>query len=124
MSRSSVDLPQPDGPMSETNSPDPIVRSMPSSAVTADGPVPNRLPAPAMDTTSRAEAWGGGLGVGSVMGLRSMLRCWSSSRYWASVVRYLPRVRRSSATRTMPTNARPTNVHMMIVTHSRDGAVT
>ena len=37
MSRSSVDLPQPDGPMSETNSPWRIVRSMPSSAV--DGAV-------------------------------------------------------------------------------------
>ena len=35
ISRSSVDLPQPDGPMSETNSPAATVRSMSSSAVTS-----------------------------------------------------------------------------------------
>ena len=34
MSRSSVLLPHPDGPISETNSPGSIVRSMPTSAST------------------------------------------------------------------------------------------
>ena len=33
MMRRSVDLPQPDGPISETNSPFSIVRSIPSSAI-------------------------------------------------------------------------------------------
>ena len=47
MSRSSVDLPQPDGPMSETNSPrldrqvDPIERRRPPPS-----PVPKTLPTP------------------------------------------------------------------------------
>ena len=43
MSRSSVDLPQPDGPMSETNSPASIERSIPVRAVTAAGPGPEHL---------------------------------------------------------------------------------
>ena len=41
--RSSVDLPQPDGPMSETNSPAATVRSMPSSALTSPVFVANRF---------------------------------------------------------------------------------
>src|SRR6266508_2955143 len=51
--RSRVDLPQPDGPMRLTNSPSPMVRSMPSSAVTAATPVSNTLPTPFAATTSR-----------------------------------------------------------------------
>src|SRR5215212_3156926 len=53
MSRSSVDLPQPDGPISETNSHSPIVRSMPSSAWTPPLSVPNVLSTPATRTTGR-----------------------------------------------------------------------
>ena len=116
MSRSRVDLPQPDGPMSETNSPAPIVRSIPSSAVTAVGPVPNVLPAPETATTGRADPAPGRRGRRGRIGLRLC--------HWASMVRYRPLVTEVSATRTMPTKARPTNVHMMIVTHSRAGAVT
>src|ERR1700704_3425745 len=71
MSRSRVDLPQPDGPMSDTNSPDPIVRSIPASAVTAVGPAPKVLPAPVIATTGRVGArLGDEAGVGSVMRLR------------------------------------------------------
>src|SRR6476619_1904471 len=52
MSRSSVDLPQPDGPMSETNSPCRMSRSMPRRAV-SDCPSGsmNSLSSPATDTT-------------------------------------------------------------------------
>ena len=122
MSRRSVDLPQPDGPMSETNSPAPIVRSIPSSAVTAWVPDPNVLPAPddghdrALGPAPEGDVDGGADGAMRGDGLRL--------GHVASMVRYLPLVTKVSATRTMPTKARPTNVHMMIVTHSRAGAVT
>src|SRR5262245_45266702 len=53
--RRSVDLPQPDGPMSETNSPAPIRSAMSSSAVTWAPPSPNTLPTPRASTTGRAE---------------------------------------------------------------------
>ena len=47
MIRSSVDLPHPDGPISETNSPSSIVRSMPWSAVVW----PNVFETPLISTT-------------------------------------------------------------------------
>ncbi len=43
---SSVDLPQPDAPSRQTNSPGSTCRSMPRSAVTASAPCPNVLPTP------------------------------------------------------------------------------
>ena len=53
MTRRSVDFPQPDGPMSEMNSPRPTSRSMSWSAVTP--PFPNVFETPrAVTTASRA----------------------------------------------------------------------
>ncbi len=53
MTRSSVDLPQPDGPMSEMNSPGRMSRSMPLSAtVLAPSRVVNTLSTPRMRTTA------------------------------------------------------------------------
>ncbi len=60
MRRSRVDLPQPDGPMSETNSPAATVRSMSSSALTSPVLVANLLPTPRTTTAS--------VGVASVSG--------------------------------------------------------
>ncbi len=55
MTRSSVDLPQPDGPMSETNSPRRMARSMPDSAVVTTTPSrANVLSTPVMRTTVSA----------------------------------------------------------------------
>src|SRR5688572_23899797 len=52
MTRNNVDLPQPDGPMSDTNSPRRIERSMPDSAVVTTTPSrANVLSTPAMRTT-------------------------------------------------------------------------
>src|SRR5438093_12070409 len=51
MSRRRVDFPHPDGPMSETNAPAGISRSMPSSATVRLSPVPNVFPTPRTDTT-------------------------------------------------------------------------
>src|SRR5437899_331635 len=53
MRRSNVDLPQPEGPISDTNSPSRTVRSMPSSAVRADDPEPKTLSTPVISTTGR-----------------------------------------------------------------------
>ena len=54
MTRSSVDLPQPDGPMSETNSPGAMSRSMPLSATVSRPPsrVVNTLSTPRIRTTA------------------------------------------------------------------------
>src|SRR5215207_9890413 len=77
MSRSNVDLPQPDGPIRETNSPPPMERSMSSSARTPPARSPNVLPTPARRTagvepTAGVEAAAGsreaGEGLGSVTG--------------------------------------------------------
>ena len=57
MSRSSVDLPQPDGPMSETNSPARTDRSTPSRAVTVPGPLPKILVT--FETSTAARSSGG-----------------------------------------------------------------
>src|SRR6185369_3104114 len=51
MSRSSVDLPQPDGPMSETNSPGAIERLMSSRAVVRPPAVSKTLLTPEIATT-------------------------------------------------------------------------
>ena len=51
MTRSSVDLPQPDGPMSEMNSPRRMSRSMPLSAVVTAAPLVKTLSTPSMRTT-------------------------------------------------------------------------
>ena len=48
--RSSVDLPQPEGPISDTNSPLATSRSIPCSAATA--PAPNSFETPRTDTTA------------------------------------------------------------------------
>ena len=60
MSRGSVDLPHPDGPMSETNSPSCTVRSMPVSAVTVAPLAPVKIRSTPRTTTAsdvrRAEA--------------------------------------------------------------------
>src|SRR6476659_2235854 len=72
MIRSSVDLPQPDGPISETNSPWAMSSEMPSSAVVAGwSPRANTLSTPARWTTGwsvmragllgRRVGWSGGL---------------------------------------------------------------
>src|SRR5438874_8336971 len=53
MIRSSVDFPQPDGPISETNSPVPMSRSMSWRAVT---PVRNAFVTPWIETTLLAAA--------------------------------------------------------------------
>src|SRR5438105_7020623 len=52
MIRSSVDLPHPDGPISDTNSPGSISRSMPCTAVVS----PKRFVTPLISTTLMAEA--------------------------------------------------------------------
>src|SRR5688572_5459324 len=52
MMRSAVDLPQPDGPSSERNSPSRTSRSKLSSATT---PLPNTLPTPRSETMGAAE---------------------------------------------------------------------
>ena len=65
MSRSSVDLPHPDGPMSETNSPSCTVSSMPVSAVTVAPFAPVKIRStPRTTTASVASAAGVGPGVG------------------------------------------------------------
>src|SRR4029078_12743972 len=53
--RSSVDLPHPDGPMSDTNSPVPTVRSMPSSATVIPARDVNVLSTPWSSTIGGAE---------------------------------------------------------------------
>ena len=88
MSRSRVDLPQPDGPMSETNSPWRMVRSTDSSAVTAASPVPNTLPTPVASTTG-------------ARGDRRR-RPGPPSHSSPSTGRYRPRVSSRSARLTMP----------------------
>ena len=68
MRRSSVLLPQPDGPISETNSPGRIERSMAASACTAFGrPELNVISMPASCTAGVA-AEGGGAGAGGGLG--------------------------------------------------------
>ena len=59
ISRRSVDLPQPDGPMSETNSPWRMVRSTASSAVTEAPVVAKTLPTPLTWTTGAASSAAG-----------------------------------------------------------------
>src|SRR5262245_62017380 len=53
MMRSAVDLPQPDGPSSDRNSPS---RTSRSSAFSARTPVPNSLPTPRSETMGAAGA--------------------------------------------------------------------
>ena len=50
--RSSVDLPQPEGPISETNSPAATVREIPVSASTAVAPSPKRFSTPSSATAA------------------------------------------------------------------------
>ena len=66
MIRSSVDLPQPDGPMSETNSPAATDRSMPTSASTRPAAWPRgakTFETPAISTTGRRRRMPGQPGV-------------------------------------------------------------
>ena len=58
ISRSRVLLPQPDGPISETNSPGAMVRSMALKASTRSAPDPsNTLPSAMAATASAVPAW-------------------------------------------------------------------
>src|SRR5215216_1121351 len=52
MSRSRVDLPQPEGPISDTNSPGAIARLMSSSAIVRPPELSNVLPTPLTETTA------------------------------------------------------------------------
>src|SRR6476620_4108166 len=74
MIRSRVDLPHPDGPMRDTNSPAAIERSIESSAATDVLPSPNTLPTPRASTTAGVDPAGVGLVSGgvSVMGSSSV----------------------------------------------------
>src|SRR3954454_11526145 len=69
ITRSSVDLPQPDGPISETNSPGRRSRSMSCSAVTL--PLRNVFVRPAIETTGAALAACGSAFIGQPSVARS-----------------------------------------------------
>ena len=75
MIRSSVDLPQPDGPISETNSPAAMSRSIPASAVVIGwSPRANTLSTPARRTTGWSVMRAGLLGRRSGMVSRGLRR--------------------------------------------------
>ena len=71
MRRSSVDLPQPDGPMSDTNSPAWTVRSMPVRAVTLVPFAPGKIRSTPRTTTASDVSAAGATGVAGVSGVGS-----------------------------------------------------
>ena len=122
MIRSSVLLPHPDGPMSDTNSPRAIDRSIPDSAVVLWSPIANTFATPASRTTSGApaDAWPAG----------------RETEGWAAVIaKGLPRqvqpraspgrlrMSRISAPRTIEKNAIPRAAATTMAAHSFSGPV-